>query len=66
MSKITAHEAIRRLRHRWQEQVRLFPTMEREIPLSLYLHANLSHVVKHGLLADYHSARVEGQVEGQS
>lgn len=50
---ITVREAVARLRRRWQEQIRLYPTMERDIPLSLYLHANLLHVATHGLLGGY-------------
>lgn len=46
-------EAVKRLTNRWNEQVRMFPTMQQDIPLSLYVSANLQSVMRGNLLNDY-------------
>lgn len=53
---IDRQTAIRRLTNRWHEQVEHFPLMRHEIPLDLYIRANLGAVLKSELedpLADY-------------
>lgn len=42
-----------RLRKRWREQVGLFPTMARDVPLDLYIRANVQRVIESDLLASY-------------
>lgn len=50
---ITIEEATEQLTARWHEQVRLFPTMALDVPLSLYVRRNLGVVRRHALLQDY-------------
>lgn len=45
--------AVRRLTNRWNEQVKLYPTMRDKVPLSLYIRRNVRHVMAHDSLADY-------------
>jgi hypothetical protein len=45
--------AKRRLTNRWLEQVELYPLMRREIPLALYIRANIRAVLRYDLLKDY-------------
>ena len=50
---ISKDEALIRLTARWLEQCEMFPMMREEIPLHSYVRANLPHVMKNGLLAEY-------------
>lgn len=45
MMHLDKHTARRRLTNRWHEQVRLFPTMREDVPLRLYVSANLRSVM---------------------
>jgi len=49
--------AKRRLTARWKEQVDQFPLMRRDIPLAMYISANLQSVMRFDLLASYDKVR---------
>ncbi len=42
-----------RLRKRYYQQALIYPTMWKELPLSTYITANISKVMRNDLLADY-------------
>lgn len=46
-------EARERLAARWREQAEIYPAMRTEIPLEVYIKANLRHVMRENLLKEY-------------
>ena len=59
MPKYLCDEATarRRLINRWNEQVEQCLTMREEIPLDLYIAANIEHVRENDLLQSYDRSR---------
>lgn len=52
-NRLDKQTAISRLTARWQEETLRYPLMARDIPLSVYIAANLRHVRKMCLLSSY-------------
>ena len=53
---ISKQAAIARLTRRWNEEIRNWPLMAKQIPLSRYIAVNLAIVQRKGLLAMYQNS----------